>query len=213
MIPQELFYTDPTMMCGTRIPNHVNELKDFDCFHLHTPPPIMSACPAPPNGSDPFRTERRLVRNLGCSFWETGPLPPPVGRTWVVLQLTPEEDQTITNLLKLHHGEGAEEDGDFYMDREFSPDQRREQIHRCFTRSEEAGLGKQTKRWSDRELEAANTLLTQFGATREDDDDDVKSDGWDDSKASGVFGFNDRALSRSEGEAVCGLLNLGLLQT
>nr|XP_046237642.1 histone deacetylase complex subunit SAP25-like isoform X7 [Scatophagus argus] len=51
IIPAEFFYSDPTMSCGTRIPNIVTELRVFDCFQLSTPPPIMSACMAPPSSS------------------------------------------------------------------------------------------------------------------------------------------------------------------
>ncbi|KAJ0055532.1 hypothetical protein NL108_005381 [Boleophthalmus pectinirostris] len=228
MIPQEFFYTDPTVICGTRIPNHVNELKDFDCFQLNTPPPIMSACLAPPNHSDPFRTGQHHIRNLGCSSWEMGPIPPPVNRMRVVLQLTQEEDQTITNLLKLHHGEEKlfqSEVETLQVDSEFihaphnTSAQANEQMNRHFARSRVDSLGKLRKLWSDKELEVANTLLTHFSATSEGNS--VKSDGCNNVLLSDInrnvkdlTDFPaDRVLSRSEGDALCGLLNLGLAQT
>lgn len=140
----------------------------------------MSACVAPTNRPDPFRTRQHFTRDLGSSSRETGAALPPVNRMWVVLQLTEEEDQTITNLLKLHHSEGKEE---LLTGEEHSPNP-------CLLNSRAGTLRTQ---WSDAELEVANTLLTQFGATD--------------------FPLHERELSTSEGDALCGLLNLGLAET
>ncbi|KAK7909819.1 hypothetical protein WMY93_014503 [Mugilogobius chulae] len=186
MIPQDFFYTDPTMM--SRIPNHINEMRDFECFQLNTPPPIMSARVAPPIRPDPFRTGHHLSRRLGCSSWEMGPKPLSVNHMWLVIELTQEEDQTITNLLKLHHGGDSFGEKKHVQDRfSFAPDSRQ------FSHSRAAG-----KHWSEAELEVANTLLTHFGATSDDCEVKRLSD--------------DRGLSMSEEEALCGLLNLGLVQ-
>lgn len=203
MTPQEFYYTDPTMRCGTRIPNHVQELKEFDCFQLNTPPPIMSACPAPENRPDPFRTVQYLTRNLGSPCSETGTLLLPRKRMWMVVQLTQEEDQAITNMLTLHHGN----DTSLTQDPKYShtlthyPDQ-----------TKELSFG---KHWSDAELEVANTLLTQFG---EDSDVNLYCGNLLPSSNSNVHDFAkssvyERVLSESEGDALCGLLNLGLTQS
>ncbi|XP_071388115.1 zona pellucida protein AX 4 [Centroberyx affinis] len=109
IIPSEFFYTDPTMGRGRRIPNIVSDLRVFECFHLNTPPPIMSACPAPPNRPDPFRSGPHPTRELGSPTWRMQPVLPP---SRVVLQLTQEEDQAVTNLLKLHHHQPIQRHGD-----------------------------------------------------------------------------------------------------
>ncbi|XP_063757359.1 histone deacetylase complex subunit SAP25-like [Eleginops maclovinus] len=67
--PEDFFYSDPNVTCG-RIPNVVSDLKVFECFKLNTPPPLMSACPAPPPCPDPFRFGTNPTRNLGLSTAE-----------------------------------------------------------------------------------------------------------------------------------------------
>ncbi|XP_008281069.1 zona pellucida protein AX 4 [Stegastes partitus] len=106
LIPAEIFYTDPGLPRGRRIPNLPSGLRVFDCSRLNTPPPIMSACPVPPNRPDPFRSGPHPTRDLGSSTWRihsTDSLP-----RRVVIQLTQEEDQAITNLLKLHYQESPQ---------------------------------------------------------------------------------------------------------
>ncbi|XP_041739981.1 uncharacterized protein LOC121572122 [Coregonus clupeaformis] len=119
MTPSEFFYTDPTMHRGRRVPNIVTELQVFECFQLNTPRPIMSSCPAPLVRPDPFRTQPHPTRDLGGHTWRRDhphlpitPRPRPLaprprerGQSRAVIQLTLEEDQAITNLLKLHHQE------------------------------------------------------------------------------------------------------------
>ncbi|XP_055793000.1 uncharacterized protein LOC129864722 [Salvelinus fontinalis] len=114
MTPSEFFYTDPTMRRGQRVPNIVTELQVFECFQLNTPRPIMSSCPAPPVRPDPFRSQAHPTRDLGGHTWRRDPPHLPItprprerGRSQAVIQLSLEEDQAITNLLKLHHQKPA----------------------------------------------------------------------------------------------------------
>ncbi|CAL9694721.1 unnamed protein product [Knipowitschia caucasica] len=153
VIPQEMFYTDPTMTRGRRMINHINEPRDFDCFQLNTPSPIMSTCPASPNCSDPFRNRQHFTRNLGCSSRETSGKLPPVNCMYVVIQLTQEEDETMTSLLRLHHGEGR-------------PDQsgvQGPQADCSKIPNEQIETHSASSHWSDTEMEVANTLITQLG--------------------------------------------------
>ncbi|KAJ8008342.1 hypothetical protein DPEC_G00103830 [Dallia pectoralis] len=124
LTPSEVFYTDPTGPPGRRVPNTVTELQTlclpsqvFEYFQLNTPRPIMSSCPAPPIRRDPFRTQTHPTRDLGSNSWTRdhlrrpiNPIPTPFlarprerGPNRAVIQLTLEEDQAITNLLKLYH--------------------------------------------------------------------------------------------------------------
>lgn len=82
----------------------------IDCFQLDTPPPVMSACVAPPARPDPFRTGPHPMMDLGSLTFEINTLQPPVWASRAVLQLTQEEDQAITNLLKLHHQDPIQSD-------------------------------------------------------------------------------------------------------
>lgn len=68
----------------------------------------MSACVAPPNHPDPFRSGPHLTRDLGCPTWRIQSARPPAQPRRAVIQLTQEEDQAVTNLLKLHHQEAPE---------------------------------------------------------------------------------------------------------
>ncbi|KAM8897403.1 uncharacterized protein AB9W97_008817 [Spinachia spinachia] len=140
--PAEMFYTDPTMSCGRRVPIVLTELRVLDCLRLNTPTPVMAAYPAPPSRADPFRSGTHPTRDLGSLSLGVNPLR-------VVVQLTQEEDQAVTNLLKLHHqteplrGDEAPRAGD-------------------------AGRLRRGDCWSDLELEAADTLLGGFGPTERD---------------------------------------------
>ncbi|XP_056225239.1 uncharacterized protein LOC130164494 isoform X1 [Seriola aureovittata] len=161
IIPVEVFYTDPAMSCGRRIPNIVTDLGVLDCFQLNTPPPVMSACLAPPNRPDPFRSGPHPTRDLGCPRWRTNPIHSPVQPNRAVLQLTQEEDQAITNLLKLHHHGPRQSDQTLtatQMDF-FSVAGPPVNLNPClFPR----------RGWSDTELEAADTLLSRFSLMEED---------------------------------------------
>ncbi|XP_044196842.1 uncharacterized protein LOC122973422 isoform X1 [Thunnus albacares] len=198
IIPPELFYTDPTMHCGRRIPNTVSQFRSFDRFQLNTPPPVMSASLAPPNRPDPFRSGTHSIRDLGSSSWRIHIIHPTTQPSWVVLQLTQEEDQAITNLLKLHHHEPLQRDETLtalHMDSSglseplvdnmdtsslCSPSECTdptlvEELDDPFYSDPqhpmEAGLMSQVqqeRRWSDVELEAADTLLSRFSLTEED---------------------------------------------
>ncbi|XP_043954058.1 uncharacterized protein LOC122820571 [Gambusia affinis] len=170
MSPVELFYTDPTLPCGRRIYNSLSRKMVFDCSQLNTPPPVMSACVAPASCPDPFRAGPHPTNNLGSPSWRLqGVHPPQVQPRFVVIQLTQQEDQVITNLLKLHHQEApqskervAAAQADFpgalkSNPRDFSTGSR-EGANKvfCIDASEER------QKWSDAEYEAANTLLSSF---------------------------------------------------
>ncbi|XP_032367225.1 uncharacterized protein LOC116686341 isoform X2 [Etheostoma spectabile] len=170
IIPAEFFYTDPTMSCGRRIPNKV-----FDCFQLNTPPPVMSACPAPPTRPDPFRSEAHPTRDLGNLTLKRKTIHPPVQSSRVILQLTQEEDQAITNLLKLHHQQPIQSDKTLaalqmvsssvelnpisFLHPDLMDSTSAEEVYKPFC-SDEQYSRQQGKSWSDLELEAANALLS-----------------------------------------------------
>lgn len=123
----------------------------FDCLQLNTPQPIMSACLAPPNRPDPFRSGPHPTRDLGSPTWRTQTIHPQVQPRQVVLQLTQEEDQAVTNLLKLH----------YQMDHDSNVS------HPCAKDGEEGykparGALIEGTVWSDAELEVADTLSSQL---------------------------------------------------
>ncbi|TDG99730.1 hypothetical protein EPR50_G00197120 [Perca flavescens] len=181
--PAEFFYTDPTMSCGRRIPNMVSELRVSDCFQLNTPPPVMSACPAPPTRPDPFRSEPHPTRDLGSLTFKINTLHPPVQPSCVILQLTQEEDQAITNLLKLHHQQPIQSDETLaalqmvsssvelnpisFLHPDLMDSTSAEEVYKPFC-SDEQYPRQQGRSWSDTELEAANTLLSCFSLMEED---------------------------------------------
>ncbi|XP_074479534.1 uncharacterized protein LOC141760545 [Sebastes fasciatus] len=188
IIPAEFFYTDPTMSCGRRVPNIVSDLRVFDCFQLNTPPPVMSTCLAPPTRPDPFRSAPHPTRDLGSLTVKINPLlRPPVQPSRIVLQLTQEEDQVITNLLKLHHQEEPVRSDDTltasqmdlnpipFLHPELMASASAGEAYEPFFCSDvryprEASLQLQQGRcWSDTELEAANTLLSCFSLTEKDE--------------------------------------------
>ncbi|XP_034082182.1 uncharacterized protein LOC117552707 isoform X2 [Gymnodraco acuticeps] len=162
--PAECFYSDPTLTCG-RIPNVV-----FECFELNTPPPVMSPCPAPPPCPDPFKFGPNPTRNLGHLTLEINNLHPAVQKGQVVLQLTQEEDQAITNLLTLHYQEEP-----LQMDETLTSVNPNSFCHPetidftaapnpCFLSDlqypGETIEFQQGRCWSETELDAANTLLS-----------------------------------------------------
>ncbi|KAI3376390.1 hypothetical protein L3Q82_016878, partial [Scortum barcoo] len=181
IIPAEFFYTDPTLSCGRRTPNIVTELRVFDCFQLNTPPPLMSARPAPPTRPDPFRSAPHPTRDLGGLTLAIKALRPQVQSSRVILELTQEEDQAVTNLLKLHHQEPLISGGTldapqndlnpiwFFSHLEPMDSPSAEEVYEplCSDVShqrEASSRGQllQGRSWTDTELEAANTLLSRF---------------------------------------------------
>ncbi|XP_034412968.1 uncharacterized protein LOC117747686 isoform X2 [Cyclopterus lumpus] len=134
----------------------------LDCFHLNTPTPVMSARPAPPTCPDPFRSGPYPTRDLGSLTLKVNTLHLPVQPRRVVLQLTQEEDQAVTNLLKLHHQEEPLHWGSA---------EGVEPLCKDVPCAEESSLQSQLqqgRRWSDTELEAANTLLSGFSLMEND---------------------------------------------
>uniref|UniRef100_UPI0037E7FA49 uncharacterized protein n=1 Tax=Semicossyphus pulcher TaxID=241346 RepID=UPI0037E7FA49 len=163
IIPAEFFYTDPTMSCGSRITNIVSDLTVFECFQLNTPPPLMSTCPAPPPRPDPFRCGPHPTLDLGSLTLKTNNLRPPAQPGRLVLQLTQEEDQAVTNLLKLHHQELEHSDETVLVHPERS--EAAPAFKPLVQRPREGG---NQGRWSDTELEAADTLLCGFSLREEE---------------------------------------------
>lgn len=165
----------------------------FDCFQLNTPTPVMSACPAPTPRPDPFRSGPHPTRDLGSLTLKISTLHPPVQPgSQVVLQLTQEEDQAITNLLKLHHQEPVHRDESLTAPQmdfsgvdldpvpmlshpESTHSTSAEEVYKpsCsdVQHLREASMQSQLQQrrcWSDVELEAADTLLSRFNLTGED---------------------------------------------
>ncbi|AWO97592.1 putative histone deacetylase complex subunit SAP25 [Scophthalmus maximus] len=81
----------------------------FEFFRLNTPPPVMSACLAPPSRPDPFRSGSHPTRDLGSTDWRLNHIRSSAQPSRAILQLTWEEDQAITNLLKLHQSGESDE--------------------------------------------------------------------------------------------------------
>ncbi|XP_057712205.1 uncharacterized protein LOC130929202 [Corythoichthys intestinalis] len=99
--PSEVFLTGP-IPWGRMTPNTATHLGPaLTCFQLNTPPPLMTTSPAPPKKADPFQSGPHAFREIG------GPLQMPSGVRpgRMVLQLTPDEDQAVTGLLKLQYEE------------------------------------------------------------------------------------------------------------
>ncbi|XP_073331764.1 uncharacterized protein [Pagrus major] len=175
IIPAEFFYSDPSMSCGRRIPNIVSELRVLDCFQLNTPPPIMSACPAPPARPDPFRSGPHPTVDLGSLSFTINTLQHPVQPSRAIVQLTQEEDQATTNLLKLHHQEPTTPHMDFLQHPEPVDSTSAEKVYKPICSDaqhlREAGLRGWSQRgrcWSDIELEAAETLWSGFSLVEKD---------------------------------------------
>ncbi|XP_015234981.1 PREDICTED: uncharacterized protein LOC107087757 [Cyprinodon variegatus] len=165
MCPEELFYTDPTLPCGKRI---YNEKVVFKCTQLNTPPPIMSACVAPPNHPDPFRAGPHPIYNLGTPDWSTGSIRPRVQPRFVIIQLSQQEDQVITDLLTLHHQEAPQSKECISAAHIAFPAALKSNPGDLNTSLEEANkvictdAPEEGQSWSDAEYEAANTLLSSF---------------------------------------------------
>lgn len=102
----------------------------------------MSACEAPPVRPDPFRSRPHPVTHLGGLTLKRDSLHPSPQPNLLILQLTQEEDDTVTNLLKLHHHEPA--------------------ALKPVPPNDHA-------RWSKSELEAAYTLLSGFSLMEDDE--------------------------------------------
>ncbi|XP_054880437.1 uncharacterized protein LOC129354911 [Poeciliopsis prolifica] len=170
MSPVELFYTDPTLPCGRRIYNSLSRKMVFDCSQLNTPPPLMSACVAPSSRPDPFRAGPHPTNNLGSPSWRLQSMhPPQVQPRFVVIQLTQQEDQVITNLLKLHHQEAPQSKERVTAAKADFPGALKSNPRDLSTGSLEGAnkvfcidASEERQKWSDAEYEAANTLLSSF---------------------------------------------------
>ena len=147
----------------------------LDCFQLNTSPPVMSACLAPPASPDPFRSGTHPTVDLGTLSFIISTLHPPVQLSRAVVQLTQEEDQTITHLLKLHHQEPPAPHMDFLPHPEpvdvASAEEAYKPICSAVQHFREDGLQGQSQHrrcWSHTELEAAGTLLSGFSLVEKD---------------------------------------------
>ncbi|KAF3697914.1 hypothetical protein EXN66_Car013595 [Channa argus] len=187
IIPAEFFYTDHTMSFRRRF--IVTYLRVIDSFQVHTPPPVISACLALQNHPDPFRSRPRPTRDLNSPIWGTHAHHHRVQPNYVILQLTQEEDQAVTNLLKLHHQSLSQSSETFSSARTdvssvVEPPQNVNsslfyQRAADGTLDEEAYKplcshvqcvreGQQGEGWSDTELDVADTLLNGFILTEKD---------------------------------------------
>ncbi|XP_042368614.1 uncharacterized protein LOC121962424 [Plectropomus leopardus] len=181
---QQSFSTlTPPWSVGGGSPNIVSDLV-FDCFQLNTPPPVMSACLAPPARPDLFRSASHPTRDLGSLTFRINTLHVAAHPNRVILQLTQEEDQALTHLLKLHHQEPLQSDESlgapptdlnpilFLHSEPMDPAERVcESFWSDVQHQREASLQNQVQQgrcWSDSELEAANTLMSRFSLMEED---------------------------------------------
>lgn len=121
-----------------------------ECFRLNTPPPIMSTCIAPPIRADPFKSALHHCKDLGSSTVKVNPLVPPAQLCQVVVQLTQDEDQAITNLLKLHH-QGP-------LPHNEAVDKSLKYPHQSADCGSGVMQSRKARCWSVQEIEAANTL-------------------------------------------------------
>lgn len=141
----------------------------------------MSACPTPPACPDLFRSGPHPTRDLGSLTSKVNTLYPPVQPRRVVLQLTQEEDQAVTNLLKLHHQEPLQSANALIapqMDLNrvlWHPEPMDSTLaeegcepHVQLSREGILWDRLQQRCWSYVELEAANTLLGGFSSTEKD---------------------------------------------
>lgn len=138
-------------------------LQVLECFQLNTPPPVMSSCIAPPVHPDPFRSALHHSRDLGSPTLKVNPLLPPVQLCQVVIQLTQEEDQAITNLLKLHHQEPPLSNITINAPLKHSRSALVQHQPESTHSSSDEQHSREASCWSVEELEAANTLMSCFG--------------------------------------------------
>ncbi|KAJ8254796.1 hypothetical protein GJAV_G00197440 [Gymnothorax javanicus] len=113
MIPSDFFYTDPTLPPGGRVLNCVTQLEAFECCQLNTPPPVMSTIADSAPGFDPFRRQPHPTRDLGTQLWTWDSLSTfkprtAGGKISEVIQLSAEEEEAITGLLRLHYQSSQE---------------------------------------------------------------------------------------------------------
>lgn len=135
----------------------------------------MSARPAPPASPDPFRSGPHPTVDLGNLSFTISTLHPPVRLSRAVVQLTQEEDQAITHLLKLHHLEPTAPHMDFLPHPEpvdaTSAEEEYEPVCSDAQHFREAGLRGRSQSgrcWSSTELEVAETLWSGFSLVEED---------------------------------------------
>ncbi|XP_063043254.1 uncharacterized protein LOC134437680 isoform X2 [Engraulis encrasicolus] len=115
MTPLDFYYTDPNLPPGHRVPNIVTKFEAFENFQLNTPPPIMSSRLAPPVQPDPFLSGTHPVRSLGARSWTVDRCDRPhpyfcrlqTAGALEVIEMSQAEDDAITSLLLLHHGNDA----------------------------------------------------------------------------------------------------------
>lgn len=142
----------------------------------------MSPCLAAPNRPDPFLLGQYPTRDLGSPTWR---IHPQVQSRRAIIQLTQEEDQAITNLLKLHHQEALQHHDlitavhpdfsnainplPFLTDPTLQDSSTAEEAPKpaCINGQYQWEL-QQRRGWSDSELEAANTLLGGFNQDQGD---------------------------------------------
>ncbi|XP_035004344.1 uncharacterized protein LOC118102340 [Hippoglossus stenolepis] len=161
--PEEFYYTDPTVSCGRRIPNMVTDFGFYDCFQLNTPPPLMSSFVTPSYSPDPFRTGPHPTRELGSPDWNMNPTHLPVKTSRAILQLTPEEDQAVTNLLKLRYPEfGSDDETPTKEVYQPSFGDGKHPSQDDFGNKLQEGIY-----WSEAELEVADTLLHFYSCAKD----------------------------------------------
>lgn len=132
-----------------------------ECYRLNTPPPIMATCIAPPILADPFRSALHHSRDLGSSTVIVNPLVAPSAQLCqVVVQLTQDEDQAITNLLKLHHQEAPSPNDT--MDTQLKCPLSSLPEHPSTDAGSAVPQSSEAMCWSVQEIEAAN-ILSRFG--------------------------------------------------
>ncbi|KAG8006157.1 hypothetical protein GBF38_005335 [Nibea albiflora] len=126
-----------------------------DFVHHHNLRTVHPIIPAEFFYTDPTASSERRIPNL---VTELGP-------NQVVLQLSQEEDQAITNLLKLHYQQPRQTDETLTAPHMYSHPEHA-QVYEPFCSDVQhpspRGHPQQGKGWSDAELDAANTLLSRF---------------------------------------------------
>ncbi|KAJ8281974.1 hypothetical protein COCON_G00044930 [Conger conger] len=108
MIPSGFLYIDRTLPPGSREPNGVTQLEVFWHYQLNTPPPVMSTITDSRPGLDLFRARPHPTRELGSQMWTWDSMSSfrpttAQGQILEVIQMSAEEDEAITSLLKLHY--------------------------------------------------------------------------------------------------------------
>lgn len=131
----------------------------------------MSPGLATPNSPDLFRSGPYPIRDLGSTSWSVQSHHRPVHPRQVIVQLSQEEDQAITNLLKLYNQsplEGPESFSSAKLAFSSAAGPPLDFNCRLFHQTSPHHTDVQQRQaWSDSELEAANTLLSRFIVTQD----------------------------------------------